>query len=78
MVHSLRMRCVTAYYAVVIFRVEHKEVEFLCGGMASVPATDLEDLRKKIAIGQFTENFILGWVSLGLMAAPFEGLSRLT
>jgi hypothetical protein len=49
------------YYAVVIFRVEHEEVEFPWGGMASVLATDLEDLRKKIAIGQFTENLSWDW-----------------
>lgn len=49
------------YYAVVIFRVEHKEVQFLWGGMASAPATDLEDLRKKIAIGRFTDNLSWDW-----------------
>jgi len=49
------------YYAVVVFRVDDREVQFLWGGSASQQATDLEDLRKEIALGQFTDNLSWDW-----------------
>jgi hypothetical protein len=57
------MRYVTAllYYAVIVFQVDDKEVQFLWGGMSSEPATDLDDLRQKIAAGQFADNMSWDW-----------------
>lgn len=49
------------YYALVVFQVDDKEVQFLWGGMAPEPATDLDDLRKKLAAGQFTDNLSWDW-----------------
>lgn len=49
------------YNAVVVFQVEEKKVQFLWGGMAPEPATDLNDLKEKIAAGQFTDNLSWDW-----------------
>jgi hypothetical protein len=49
------------YYAVVVFQVDNKEVRFQWGGMAPAPATDLENLRKRIAAGQFADNLSWDW-----------------
>jgi len=49
------------YYALVVFQVEDKEVRFQWGGMAPSPATDLENLRKGIAAGQFRDNLSWDW-----------------
>jgi hypothetical protein len=49
------------YYALVVFQVDGKEVRFQWGGMAPAPATDLENLRKRVASGQFADNLSWDW-----------------
>jgi hypothetical protein len=62
------------YYAVVIFRVEHKEVEFLWGGWHRHPQPTWKTCVRKLLSDSSRKTYL----GIGLMATPFEGLSRLT
>jgi len=49
-------------YDVVVFSVdEQNKVQFLWGGCGVGGASDLEDLRRGIAAGRFTDNLYLPW-----------------
>lgn len=47
---------------VVVFSIdEQNKVQFLSGGCGAEGASDLEDLRRGISTGQFTDNLYLPW-----------------
>ncbi len=49
------------YYVVVFGSDEENRVQFLWGGKGLEGASDLEDLRKGIAAGRFTDNLSCAW-----------------
>jgi hypothetical protein len=49
------------YYVVVFDADEQNKVQFLWGGKGPEGATDLDDLRRGIATGRFTDNLSCPW-----------------